>query len=72
MFTQHDCTKLMSQFSNKEKQRIQEICEELKEIFAAQRVNIYGESSYKEVSEGLLINYYIEIVDCSREYTDKD
>ena len=54
-------------FSNKEKQRIQEICEELKEIFMAQSVSIYG-----EVSENIPTNYHIDIVGCPAIHTYKD
>ena len=54
-------------FSNEEKQRIQEICEELKEIFMAQSIGIYG-----EVSENFPINYHIDIIGCPSVYTYKD
>lgn len=54
-------------FSNKEKQRIQEICEELKEIFMAQSVGIYG-----EVSLNLPVSYHIDIVGCPPTYTYED
>jgi len=54
-------------FSNEEKQRIQEICEELKEIFMAQSVGIYGEAS-----ENIPINYHIDIVGCPTAYKYKD
>ena len=51
-------------FSDKEKQRIQEICEELKEIFMAKSVGLYG-----EVSENLPVNYHIDIAGCPPAYT---
>ena len=57
----NDMTALV--FSNEEKQRIQEICEELKEIFMAQSVGVYG-----EMSMNLPVNYRIDIVGCPPAY----
>ena len=61
----NDMTALV--FSNEEKQRIQEICEELKEIFMAQSVGIYG-----EMSINLPVNYRIDIVGCPTPYKYED
>ena len=61
----NDMTALV--FSNEEKQRIQEICEELKEIFMAQSVGVYG-----EMSMNLPVNYRIDIVGCPTPYKYED
>lgn len=53
-------------FSKKEEQRLQAICEELKEIFMAQSVGIH-----REVSRNLSIDYRIDIVGCPAAYTYK-
>lgn len=63
--TVNDMTALV--FSNEEKQRIQEICEELKEIFMAQSVGVYG-----EMSINLPVNYRIDIVGCPTPYKYED
>ena len=47
-------------FSDAEIQRIKEICEELKEIFMAESVGF----SKAEISNGLPVNYQIDIVRC--------
>ena len=47
-------------FSDEEKQRIQEICKELKEIFMAESVGL----SKAEISNGLLVSYQIDIMRC--------
>ena len=51
-------------FSDEERQRIQEICEELKEIFMAESVGF----SKAEISNGLPVNYQIDIVRCPAIY----
>lgn len=63
--TVNDRTALV--FSNEEKQRIQEICEELKEIFMAQSVGLYG-----EMSINIPVNYRIDIVGCPIPYKYED
>lgn len=63
--TVNDRTALV--FSNEEKQRIQEICEELKEIFMAQSVGLYG-----EMSINIPVNYRIDIVGCPTPYKYED
>ena len=63
--TINDMTALV--FSNEEKQRIQEICEELKEIFMAQSVTICG-----EMSINIPVNYRIDIVGCPTPYKYED
>ena len=47
-------------FSDEEKQRIQEICKELKEIFMAESVGF----SKEEISNGLPVSYQIDIMRC--------
>ena len=47
-------------FSDEEIQRIQEICEELKEIFMAESVDF----SKAEISNGLPVSYQIDIMNC--------
>lgn len=63
--TVNDRTALV--FSNEEKQRIQEICEELAEIFMAQSVGLYG-----EMSINIPVNYRIDIVGCPTPYKYED
>lgn len=47
-------------FSDEEKQRIQEICKELQEIFMAESVGL----SKTEISNGLPVSYQIDIMTC--------
>lgn len=61
----NDMTALV--FSNEEKQRIQEICEELAEIFMAQSVSIYG-----NMSVNLPVDYHIDILGCPPAYKYED
>ena len=47
-------------FSDEERQRIKEICEELREIFMAESVGF----SKAEISNGMPVNYQIDIMNC--------